>query len=277
MSKLFPLQPETRSQRQTNRSNQIVLQGFDFAFLRLSRVYDECSERTKYKWDSQYIGGNTLAVCNGETASAAHVLSLPQKGITLMPAFLISISRSTSSYFRSKDGVLSKDLSGNQEQTPTPEWCHRNFYQGVGGSKRARRIAARLPCMWRTMRKKGALEKAVITPKAVRKSSNKSFKVWYFIIRKVLTSSCSSQVWVWVLNPKEGMDYLCYSRHEASFCFTSVNLISYTGSSWLYCSLVTQLGHSRSLNEVKHEANWTARVAICSFCKQPHVADRTQG
>ncbi|XP_056903012.1 uncharacterized protein si:ch1073-126c3.2 isoform X1 [Takifugu flavidus] len=38
--------------------------GFDFAFLRRSRLYDECSERTKYKWDSQYVGGNTLAVCS---------------------------------------------------------------------------------------------------------------------------------------------------------------------------------------------------------------------
>ncbi|CAG00351.1 unnamed protein product [Tetraodon nigroviridis] len=38
--------------------------GFDFAFIRRSRLYDECSQQTKYEWDSQYIGGRTLAVCS---------------------------------------------------------------------------------------------------------------------------------------------------------------------------------------------------------------------
>ncbi|XP_029134163.1 uncharacterized protein si:ch1073-126c3.2 [Labrus bergylta] len=38
--------------------------GYDFAFIRRSRIYDECSEQTGYKWKTQYIGGNKLAVCN---------------------------------------------------------------------------------------------------------------------------------------------------------------------------------------------------------------------
>ncbi|XP_060896339.1 uncharacterized protein si:ch1073-126c3.2 [Labrus mixtus] len=38
--------------------------GYDFAFIRRSRIYDECSEQTGYKWNTQYIGGNKLAVCN---------------------------------------------------------------------------------------------------------------------------------------------------------------------------------------------------------------------
>ncbi|KAL0964520.1 hypothetical protein UPYG_G00325060 [Umbra pygmaea] len=38
-------------------------QGFDFAFLRISRLYEECSKDTEYKWTTQYIGGNKLAVC----------------------------------------------------------------------------------------------------------------------------------------------------------------------------------------------------------------------
>ncbi|XP_029305044.1 uncharacterized protein LOC115019694 [Cottoperca gobio] len=38
--------------------------GYDFAFLRRSRLFDECSEQTGYKWQSQYIGGNKLAVCH---------------------------------------------------------------------------------------------------------------------------------------------------------------------------------------------------------------------
>nr|XP_033496553.1 uncharacterized protein si:ch1073-126c3.2 [Epinephelus lanceolatus] len=38
--------------------------GYDFGFLRRSRIYEECTEQTGFKWRTQYIGGNTLAVCN---------------------------------------------------------------------------------------------------------------------------------------------------------------------------------------------------------------------
>ncbi|XP_051897394.1 uncharacterized protein si:ch1073-126c3.2 [Pristis pectinata] len=37
--------------------------GFDFQFLRLSRPYERCGEATEYKWTTQYVGGNQLAVC----------------------------------------------------------------------------------------------------------------------------------------------------------------------------------------------------------------------
>uniref|UniRef100_A0A8C6UWZ6 Uncharacterized protein n=1 Tax=Neogobius melanostomus TaxID=47308 RepID=A0A8C6UWZ6_9GOBI len=38
--------------------------GYDFGFLRRSRAYEECSNQTQYKWNTQYVGGNRLAVCN---------------------------------------------------------------------------------------------------------------------------------------------------------------------------------------------------------------------
>ncbi|KAF3841721.1 hypothetical protein F7725_023672 [Dissostichus mawsoni] len=38
--------------------------GYDFSFLRRSRLYEECSKQTGFKWQSQFIGGNKLAVCN---------------------------------------------------------------------------------------------------------------------------------------------------------------------------------------------------------------------
>ncbi|XP_057705054.1 uncharacterized protein si:ch1073-126c3.2 [Corythoichthys intestinalis] len=38
--------------------------GYDFAFLRRSRVFEECSASTGFKWSTQYIGGNKLAVCS---------------------------------------------------------------------------------------------------------------------------------------------------------------------------------------------------------------------
>ncbi|XP_077438194.1 uncharacterized protein LOC144061523 isoform X2 [Vanacampus margaritifer] len=39
--------------------------GYDFQFLRKSRVIEECSAATGYEWSTQYVGGNKLAVCRG--------------------------------------------------------------------------------------------------------------------------------------------------------------------------------------------------------------------
>ncbi|KAG1950889.1 uncharacterized protein si:ch1073-126c3.2 [Pimephales promelas] len=38
--------------------------GYDFDFLRRSRLFEECSATTQHKWTTQYIGGNRLAICN---------------------------------------------------------------------------------------------------------------------------------------------------------------------------------------------------------------------
>ncbi|XP_068423245.1 uncharacterized protein si:ch1073-126c3.2 [Clinocottus analis] len=38
--------------------------GYDFAFLRRSRPYEECSEQTRFHWLTQYVGGNKLAECH---------------------------------------------------------------------------------------------------------------------------------------------------------------------------------------------------------------------
>ncbi|XP_020350869.1 uncharacterized protein si:ch1073-126c3.2 [Oncorhynchus kisutch] len=46
-------------------------EGFDFAFLRNSRLYEECSADTKFKWTTHYIGGNKLAICNKSSRSIA--------------------------------------------------------------------------------------------------------------------------------------------------------------------------------------------------------------
>ncbi|XP_031171815.1 uncharacterized protein si:ch1073-126c3.2 [Sander lucioperca] len=45
--------------------------GYDFDFLRRSRLFEECSEQTGYKWQTQYIGGNKLAVCNEATVQVS--------------------------------------------------------------------------------------------------------------------------------------------------------------------------------------------------------------
>ncbi|KAK1166702.1 hypothetical protein AOXY_G13422 [Acipenser oxyrinchus oxyrinchus] len=38
-------------------------QGYDFNFLRRSRLYEQCGDHTSYKWFTQFIGGSKLAVC----------------------------------------------------------------------------------------------------------------------------------------------------------------------------------------------------------------------
>ncbi|KAM7385231.1 hypothetical protein PAMP_001325 [Pampus punctatissimus] len=54
--------------------------GYDFSFLRRSRLYDECSEQTRYKWDTQFIGGKSLAVCNEHSSqiSGANTAYFPK-------------------------------------------------------------------------------------------------------------------------------------------------------------------------------------------------------
>ncbi|XP_078499055.1 uncharacterized protein LOC144754744 isoform X3 [Lissotriton helveticus] len=37
--------------------------GFDFNFLRTSRLYEECGKHTNFKWTTQFIGGTRLAEC----------------------------------------------------------------------------------------------------------------------------------------------------------------------------------------------------------------------
>lgn len=41
-------------------------QGYDFNFMRRSRLFEECSAATQHKWTTQYIGGNRLAICSSK-------------------------------------------------------------------------------------------------------------------------------------------------------------------------------------------------------------------
>ncbi|XP_076599934.1 uncharacterized protein LOC143328603 isoform X2 [Chaetodon auriga] len=54
--------------------------GFDFGFMRRSRLYEECSEQTGFRWNTQYVGGNRLAVCNEASiqVSGAKTAYFPQ-------------------------------------------------------------------------------------------------------------------------------------------------------------------------------------------------------
>ncbi|XP_056616255.1 uncharacterized protein si:ch1073-126c3.2 [Triplophysa dalaica] len=45
--------------------------GYDFNFLRRSRLYEKCDAASKYKWTTQYIGGNTLADCTKSEVTVA--------------------------------------------------------------------------------------------------------------------------------------------------------------------------------------------------------------
>ncbi|KAK2824638.1 hypothetical protein Q5P01_021813 [Channa striata] len=71
--------------------------GYDFAFLRRSRLYDECSEQTGHKWNSQYVGGNKLAVCNEASiqVSGANTAYFPKDQDCLMTKSSSQLQNST--------------------------------------------------------------------------------------------------------------------------------------------------------------------------------------
>ncbi|KAK5854361.1 hypothetical protein PBY51_015438 [Eleginops maclovinus] len=68
--------------------------GHDFTFLRRSRLYDECSEQTGFKWPaSQFIGGNRWAVCDKAqiqiSAAASAYFSKDQDCLTTKSSSLL--------------------------------------------------------------------------------------------------------------------------------------------------------------------------------------------
>ncbi|XP_044069703.1 uncharacterized protein si:ch1073-126c3.2 isoform X2 [Siniperca chuatsi] len=86
--------------------------GYDFGFIRRSRLYDECSKQTGHKWDTQYIGGNTLAVCNKAS---------------------IQVSGAQTAYFP-KDQDCLTTMSSSQLQNRTIEDFHTELKnQGIQG------------------------------------------------------------------------------------------------------------------------------------------------
>ncbi|KAM4591997.1 uncharacterized protein PAE49_020152 [Odontesthes bonariensis] len=89
--------------------------GFDFGFLRRSRLFDECSEQTGFRWNSQYVGGNKLAVCNEAT---------------------IQVSGASSAYFpKDQDCLTTK--SNSQLMNATMEAFSTELRtQGVVGDRR---------------------------------------------------------------------------------------------------------------------------------------------
>ncbi|XP_067408550.1 uncharacterized protein [Emydura macquarii macquarii] len=50
-------------------------QGYDFGFLRRSRVYEKCGASTGYSWTTQLVGGNRLADCISSPVAVSGVKS----------------------------------------------------------------------------------------------------------------------------------------------------------------------------------------------------------
>ncbi|KAG7334449.1 hypothetical protein KOW79_002856 [Hemibagrus wyckioides] len=46
-------------------------EGYDFGFLRISRLFETCSDATNYSWTTQLVGGNKLAICNKSSIRVA--------------------------------------------------------------------------------------------------------------------------------------------------------------------------------------------------------------
>lgn len=50
-------------------------EGYDFSFLRRSRLYEKCGPEEQYNWTTQYIGGNRLAECIESSIAVSGTIS----------------------------------------------------------------------------------------------------------------------------------------------------------------------------------------------------------
>lgn len=88
-------------------------QGYDFSFLRRSRLYEMCGYQTGFSWTSQYLGGNKLADC---TASD------------------IAISGHSSAYFKNKK--CQEVLSMGTEDTYIDEFIKELGKNGITNNQK---------------------------------------------------------------------------------------------------------------------------------------------
>ncbi|XP_038588312.1 uncharacterized protein LOC119913069 [Micropterus salmoides] len=89
--------------------------GYDFGFIRRSRLYDECSQQTGHKWDTQYVGGNKLAVCNKESiqVSGAQTAYFPKDQDCLTTKSSSQLQNSTMEVFTNE--LKNQGIQGEPE------------------------------------------------------------------------------------------------------------------------------------------------------------------
>ncbi|XP_069836802.1 uncharacterized protein [Dendropsophus ebraccatus] len=83
-------------------------QGYDFSFLRKSRLYETCGHQTGFTWTSQYPGGNRLAECIASD---------------------IAISGTSSAYFKNKK--CQEVLSLGKEDKYIDEFIKELYENGI--------------------------------------------------------------------------------------------------------------------------------------------------
>ncbi|KAM7048101.1 uncharacterized protein M8220_005755 [Acridotheres tristis] len=80
--------------------------GYDFEFLRSSRLYEVCGNATGFSWTTQLVGGKTLAVCNPSemaisgaksayfpsNSTCVHTLAFPEAQAEQLNIFLKEIA-----------------------------------------------------------------------------------------------------------------------------------------------------------------------------------------
>ncbi|XP_072347943.1 uncharacterized protein [Scyliorhinus torazame] len=74
----FPLIPRNGgliclTHEKTRYCKPMCNQGYDFAFLRKLRLFESCGDGNGYRWTTQYIGGNRLAVCSESSQQVSGV------------------------------------------------------------------------------------------------------------------------------------------------------------------------------------------------------------
>ncbi|KAG5831212.1 hypothetical protein ANANG_G00301430 [Anguilla anguilla] len=90
-------------------------EGHDFAFLRRSRLFEECKAGNQSSWSTQYIGGNRLAVCDRAT---------------------IQISGAKTAYFPKGQDCLKTKSQGNLEKEVTQTFLSELQSSGIQGNPR---------------------------------------------------------------------------------------------------------------------------------------------
>ncbi|XP_044131111.1 uncharacterized protein LOC122924243 [Bufo gargarizans] len=88
-------------------------QGYDFSFLRRSRLYEICGRQTGFSWTSQYVGGNRLAECTAADVAISGQSSAYFKNKKCQEALSMGIEDTYINEFI-------KELEENGDQHP--EW-----------------------------------------------------------------------------------------------------------------------------------------------------------
>ncbi|XP_061857526.1 uncharacterized protein LOC133625963 [Colius striatus] len=92
--------------------------GYDFQFLRSSRLYEVCGNATGFSWTTQFVGGRTLAVCNPSEMAIGGAKSayFPTNSTCLHTLAFTQTEREQLNLFLKELGEQGIDISNHDEE-----------------------------------------------------------------------------------------------------------------------------------------------------------------